>query len=90
MDILETTLVGGVVGAVYGVMGYIKNHSISEPSDFDWSKFLPTVILTALAGLVIGSTGKLPDDPMIAGYLTAFGTIGIDRAVETFIKMIFK
>ena len=90
MEILETTLIGGVVGAVYGVMGYIKNNSVDEPLDFKWSKFFPTVILTALAGLVIGSTGKLPDDPMIAGYLAAFGTIGIDRAVETFIKMILK
>ena len=86
MDSITACITGGIIGGAYGIVGYLKNED--KKKEFNWWKIAPTVILSAAAGLIIGSSGALPDDATLAITVSSMTALGVDRALETLFKLL--
>ena len=82
---LETSITGAVLGLTYGLIGYKQSGN-----EFSLKKLLPAVVLSGIAGFLIGSEGTLPDDQTLAMAMTSLTALGIDRIVEKLIKFVWK
>lgn len=66
-------IIAGLIGALtYGLIVYQKNKAYE---DFDWKKFVPTLVIGLVIGAIAGVTNVSYDivaDSAVIGFLTMF------------------
>lgn len=86
----SSTLTGFFVGLAYSLVGFAKVAKSEAKTEFSWKKFLPTVILSGIAGGIVGSSGVMPDEATMLPYITMMTSLGIGTLVNKLIQFIWK
>ena len=85
-----TTFTGCAAGFLYSLTGWGLAAKKDAKVIFEWKKFLPTIILSTLAGGIVGSTGVLPTDTGIQTTVASLSALGIGNLVKKFLNFIWK
>lgn len=88
MDIIVSAIIGGVAGAVYGLVNYFKR---PEKENFDKVKFSSTVVISAIAGASIGYSGIIPEsNDALQPVIFSLSAVGVDQMIEKVWKLIYR
>lgn len=81
MSVFYGVVTGIIAGACYGGVGYFSNNE-----KFNWKKFAPDVVITAIAGGLVGSQGQIPTQTTLQAAVASLGALGINK----FVRKIFQ
>ncbi len=86
MEMLRNAGLGAIAGVVYGAEGYLSQRKEKE---FSMAKFLPDVVISGVAGALIGTQAhKVPGEAMIQSGITALGALGVNKIIRKGIQAI--
>lgn len=85
---LGTIIVAIIAAASYAATQYLKRIPTDHPEAFDKTKFLATVTLGALIGMVSALNGVIPDQTNVELQLILYA--GATVIIENVIKIIYE
>jgi len=90
-EILMNALVGAGFGLFTAIGGILKNKA--DPytwSGIDWGKFAPTIVITAVAGAIIGYQGMPLTETSIASVVAGLSTVGLRELINNYVKALIR
>jgi len=85
---VETVLIAVLAAAIYSATSYLKKHMKDDPENFDPVKFAATLIVGAIVGFSMWTSGIPITQEAVETQLVAYA--GLVAIVENVIKVIYR
>lgn len=79
---------GAVAGAVFALLGYLKQKPLPEGQEFDIMKALPTVVLGMVVGGMLAAAGTPVSEENVIVQVGVYGFATV--VIEYFIKTVLR
>lgn len=85
---IEQAIIGAIAGAAYGVVGFLDKAKHEPGTPFDAMKMAPIVIISGLAGGIVGwQSDGIPMESEIMVAVTMLTSLGAGKIVERLLKL---
>lgn len=82
MEFLLNGLVGAGFGLATAITGILKNKNTTEYQGIDKEKMITTIIISGIAGFVVGNSGMSLTDGSIASAIAGLAAVGLTEYIS--------
>ena len=90
--VAQTVVLAIVAAIMYAGTQFMKKEATDKPEQFDWTKFMSTVFLGGIIGIISGLKGIVPSEETIQLQLALFAgsTVIIENVIKIVVRLFRK